>query len=184
VIEHSFSHLQHYSVHEPKRFGDRYVPQPIPTLQAVVELVKRHPECTLFIEAKRASITHFGVEPYLDALGPIVETTQEQCVLISFDDQILVAAKQRQLCPLGWVFEDWSDEALGKMDRLQPDYVFTDYADVPAQFESLPHGSWKWVVYTIDDAELALQWFRKGATLVETNNIGALIEHPLLNIVD
>ncbi len=183
VMEHPLKELQQYSVHEPKRFGNRYIPQRIPTLQAVVELIRCYPKCTLFIEAKRASIKRFGGEAFLDALCPVIETIQEQCILISFDAQFLTAAKQRQLCPVGWVFDHWGEEYLETIGQLQPAYVFTDYDEVPQQYETLPKVTGQWVVYAIDDAELALQWFHKGATLVETNNFGALIKHPALNIV-
>jgi len=178
VLQHPLSHLQEYSVHEPNRFANRYYPQRIPTLEAVAELVRGYSSSTLFIEAKRASIKHFGVETFLDALSPVIEMIPNQCVLISFDAQFVAAVKQIRICPIGWVFDDWGKESFDIIARLQPEYVFTDYAAVPAQYESLPQGAWQWVLYTIDDAELALHWFQKGATLVETNNFGALIKHP------
>lgn len=183
VMEHPLSHLREYSVHEPKRFGNRYLPQRIPTLQAVVELIRRYPKRRLFVEAKRASIKRFGVQAFLDALCPVIEPNPDQCIVISFDAQFLAAAKQRQLCPVGWVFDRWGEGSMKIIGQLQPEYVFTDHAEVPKQYETLPQVSGQWAVYTIDDAELALQWFRKGATLVETNNFGALIKHPDLNIV-
>ena len=178
VMDHPYLHLQKFSVHEPDRFGDKYLPQRIVRLQEVVDLVQGYPHRTLFIEVKRASITRFGMDVFLEVLVPIVESCNEQCVLISFDNELLFAAKHRQLCPVGWVFESWQKDSFRIMDQLQPEYLFTDYTVVPG---ALIQGSWRWAVYTIDDAELALQWFHKGATLVETNSFGSLIEHPLLN---
>ena len=183
VLEHSYLELQEYSVHNPKRFGNRYMPQRIPTLQAVAELIHRYPNRILFVEAKRASIKAFGIDTFLKCIEPVVGMIQDQCVLISFDAQCLNAAKQRRLCPVGWVFDEWSQTSLDVIENLRPEYVFTDYTEVPEQYQLLPDGSWKWVVYTIDDAELALQWFKKGASLVETNDFGTLIKHGALNNV-
>lgn len=178
VMDHPYADLKEFSVHEPDRFGDRYLPQHIARLQEVVELVHGYSRRTLFIEAKRASIKRFGAEVFLQAITPAVESCRDQCVLISFDHELLRAAKQRQLCPVGWVFEDWQETSLRIMEQLQPAYLFTDHTVVPG---ALPPGPWRWAVYTIDEAELAVQWFQKGADLVETNSFGALIQHPLLN---
>jgi glycerophosphoryl diester phosphodiesterase len=183
VMKHPLPHLQEYSVHEPTRFGNRYLPQRIPTLQAVVELIQRYPKRMLFIEAKRASIQRFGIETFLDALCPVIETIQEQCILISFDAQFLAAASQRQFCPVGWVLGHWGEESLQSIKQLQPEYVLTGYTEVPQDYETLPQVDCQWVVYSLDDAERALHWFNKGASLVETNNFGALIKHPALNTV-
>jgi glycerophosphoryl diester phosphodiesterase len=114
-------------------------------------------------------------------VAPVIKAIPGQCVLISFHRELLAAAKQRRLCPVGWVFDHWDEYTVQAIGRLQPDYVFTGYASVPAQFEVLPPGPWQWAVYTIDEAELALQWFQRGAALVETNDLATLIKHPCLN---
>jgi glycerophosphoryl diester phosphodiesterase len=181
VMDTPFSHLQQFSVHEPGRFASRYLPQRIPALQDVVDLIKRYPGRVLFCEAKRASIARFGIEAFLDAIAPVIATIPGQCVLISFQFDLLSVAKQRGLCPVGWVFDQWDEHSLPRIDRLQPDYVFTDYASVPAQWEVLPQGPWKWAVYAIDEPDAALQWFQKGASMVETNDFGEMIKHPSLN---
>jgi glycerophosphoryl diester phosphodiesterase len=183
VMDTLISLLPQYSVHEPRRFADRFLPQRIPTLQDILDLFAGHPGRTLFIEAKRASIVRFGIDTFLNAMAPLIEALPGQCVLISFHREFLVAAKNRRLCPVGWVMEKTDDHSVRAVERLQPEYVFTGYAGVPARWEHLPQGTWQWAVYTIDEAELALQWFQRGATLVETNNFAALIKHPSLNSV-
>lgn len=182
VLDCTFASLQQFSVHEPQRFANRFSPQRIPSLHAVAELIRRHSNCTVFVEAKRASITRFGIDAVLDAVFPAITAMAGQCVLISFDHELLAAARQRALCPVGWVFENWNEQSFEVIDRLQPDYLFTDHASVPRQWEILPQGPWRWAVYTIDDAQLALHWFNKGAVLVETNSFGSLVKHPSLNI--
>jgi glycerophosphoryl diester phosphodiesterase len=179
IMDQNFAQLTEISVHEPDRFGDKYQPQPISHLHEVVGLLRSYSGRTLFIEAKRASIKRFGVTVFLDAVAPVLESCGDQCVLISFNHELLAAAKQRQLCKVGWIFENWQDDSFRIMDSLQPDYLFTDYTVVPGP---LTPGPWRWAVYTIDDAELALQWFGKGADLVETNSFGVLVQHHLLNM--
>jgi glycerophosphoryl diester phosphodiesterase len=178
VMDQSYARLKEFSLHEPQRFGDKYKPQRLARLHDAVELLRSYSNRTLFIEAKRASIKRFGTEAVLNALVPVIEPCADQCVLISFDHQLLDAAKHRRLCPIGWVFENWQEDSFRIMDKLQPEYLFTDHTVVPG---ALKPGPWRWAVYTIDDAELALQWFQKGAALVETNSFGTLIQHPLLN---
>lgn len=179
VMDLTYAQLKEFSVHEPKRFGEKYFPQPIARLHDVVELLHRYPGRHLFVEAKRASIRRFGIQVFLRAIAPVIETCQDRCVLISFDNELLSAAKQQHLSPIGWVFENWEEQSYRIMEGLQPEYLFTDHQMAPA---ALPPGPWRWAVYTIEDAELALQWFHKGADLVETNSFGALIQHPDLNI--
>lgn len=183
VLDLPFSQLEQYSLHEPQRFANRYLPQRMPSLQSVVELIRGYPKRTVFVEAKRASIKRFGIEAFLNAVTVAVENLPGRCVLISFDSQLLATAKQRCLCPVGWVIENWGEGTLKLLDGLCPDYVFTDTALVPEQWEVMPNSPWQWVVYTIDEAQLALQWFQRGAALVETNDFGALIKHPSLNKV-
>lgn len=178
VMDQQYEQLKKYSVHQPDRFGDQYRPQTIARLQDVVELMVRYPNRTLFIETKRASIKRFGVEAFLQAIRPVVEPYCSQCVLISFDHEMLVGAKQMLSCPLGWVFENWGEDSFRIMEQLKPEYLFTDYSVAP---DSLAPGPWRWAVYTIDDADLALQWFQKGADLVETNSFGTLIDHPFFH---
>jgi len=183
VMDCPFAHLQQISVHEPQRFANRYLPQRIPSLQAVADAVLAFSGRTLFIEAKRASIKRFGIDAVLDAVAPIMKNLAEHGVLISYDHHILAAAQKRGLGPVGWVFENWDEQPFQILEDLRPEYVFTDYAEVPQQYPILPTGPWRWALYTIDDPNLALQWFQRGADLVETNDFGALIKHPGLNAV-
>jgi glycerophosphoryl diester phosphodiesterase len=41
-------------------------------------------------------------------------------------------------------------------------------------------GNWQWMLYDITDPELALQWAEKGADLIETGDIGGMLQHPVL----
>lgn len=178
VMQSQYSHLGDFSVHYPAKFGKKYLPQRISTLQAVLEVFQRHPTRKLFIEVKRSSIAHFGSDTIVNAISPLLAPVADQCVLISYSHEFINLANQQGLCDTGWIFENWDDDPFTIINNINPDYLFTDHTAVPADVDKLPEGPWRWGVYTIDQPELALLWFEKGASLVETNNFRKLINSP------
>lgn len=180
ILDLELAQCDNLSVHEPKRFGNKFYPQKIPTLQQIVTLFSNYPGRHLIVEIKRASIRRYGIQPIIDVLIPVIAPIQQQCMIISFHSDMIQCLADSGGVKVGYVFEDWGDETFAIIARMQPHFLFTDYTSVPATIESLPQGGWQWGVYTIDDAQTAVCWFEKGVALVETNNIGHLITQPLL----
>lgn len=178
IMQSEYSHLGDFSVHYPSKFGKKYLPQRIPTLKAVLEVFERYPNRKLFIEVKRSSIANFGGDTILSTITPLLIPVAGQCALISYNPEFIALAKAKNLCKVGWIFENWDEDPFTTIENINPDYLFTDYLAVPDNGENLPQGPWRWGVYTIDQPEVALQWFAKGASLVETNNFGKLIKFP------
>ena len=176
IYELSSIELNEYNVAYVSRFGDKYAHESLPSLIKIVELLSEWPQCQVFVEVKRASIARFGknivYESVVNVLGPILK----QAIIISFDIEFVTYAKQQGFSRIAWVFDEWHDTVKDQLFRLQPEYVFTDWECVPAEIDKLWPGAWRWVIYEIDDPQLALTWISKGAHLIETNDIGGMLK--------
>lgn len=180
LLQLNYDDLTIYSAHEPERFGARYSYEPIADLASIVQLLQSWPQVTVFVEIKRASIRHFGIEPILSRLSQALQPIQQHCVLISFDDEILRQATGFGFTRTGWVFDDWCDENIAIAEQLQPHFLFTDVDCVPPEVQGLWQGPWQWAVYEVSDPSAALMWANRGADLVETDNIFTMLQSPLL----
>ena len=153
---------------EPRRFGGLHAGVRIPRLEDFAALLARHPDARAFIELKRASLAHHGVERCLDrsldALSPVLG----RCVPISFDADAVSLARTRTGRPVGWVIDRFDDAGLKTLDALCPDFVFYDYLKLRPGEATLPPGPWRWAAYEVTDAARALAEHRRGAALVES----------------
>jgi len=66
--------------------------------------------------------------------------------------------------------------------ELQPNYLFTDEKLFARMRTAMP-GSWRWIVYHTENPERALELASQGAYMVETNDIGTLLNAPRLQPV-
>ncbi len=147
----------------------------IPRLAAFCQLLAQYPQVTAFIEIKSESITRFGLNQTIEAILPIIDTVREQSVLISFDWEAIAQIKSRRLYKTGWVIENWTETQAIMATRLQPDYLFSSIHCLPKKLDQLWSGSWRWVIYTVDDYNTALDYVKAGITLIETDTIGTLL---------
>ncbi len=150
-------------------------PTPIPRLAEFCQYLVQHPQVTAFIEIKFESITRFGLNKTIDAILPIIEAVRAQCVLISFDWELIALIKLRQMYKTGWIIEHWTEEQSAMAVRLQPDYLFSSIHCLPKKLDQLWAGPWQWVIYTVDDYAEALDYAKAGITLIETDTIGTLL---------
>lgn len=156
-------------------FGDRFASERIATLAALVDLLRANPDASAFVEVKRASIEHFGLARVLDRVLAAVEPAREQVVLISFSIPLLLEARERTTLPLGAVFDRWDERDAPAILDLVPEYVFCDVAGLPDD-EPLVHPGARVALYEVADPQLALDLGARGAELVETFEIGEMIE--------
>ncbi|MXS85167.1 glycerophosphodiester phosphodiesterase [Nitrosomonas sp. HPC101] len=148
---------------------------PIPRLVEFCRYLAQHPQVTTFIEIKSESITRFGLNKTIDAILPIIDPVRKQCVLISFDWELIALIKLRQMYKTGWIIEHWTEEQSAMAARLQPDYLFSSIRCLPEKLDQLWSGPWQWVIYTVDDYATALDYAKAGITLIETDTIGTLL---------
>jgi len=165
------------SVHEPNRLGDLFNPEPVPRLAQVMELLLRYPDSTAFVEVKEESIQHWGMEKVMDQVLSGIEQARHQCVLISDSLDALLYANNKSDYKIGWVIHRYDDDLRELADKHTPDFLICNYKRINSD---LWQGDWQWMLYDISDPELAIAWANKGAELIETRDIGGMLQHPLL----
>jgi glycerophosphoryl diester phosphodiesterase len=176
ITEFSAAEASAISAHEPARLGERFTGERIPTLSQFVALLNATPEVTAFVELKRQSIERFGVRICLEALADALRGASFDWVLISFEHEAVTLGREQLSRPIGWVLREYDDTSRVAAEALAPEYLFCDWHQLPDSAEALWPGRWKWVIYDVEDAELAQALLRRGASLIETGRIDHLID--------
>ena len=166
--------LDTIGVGETARFGAHYAAVRLARLTALASWLTQQPGVTQFVEIKRQSLRHHGMQPVVDAVMAALQPVLKQCVVISFDHACLTPARRLGATRIGWAVEAADAQIRRSAAALQPDYVFTDEKLFAHMRAALP-GPWQWIVYHTEDAERVLQLAAQGATMVETNDIGTLL---------
>lgn len=170
--------LREFSSYSPDRFLDEFKGEKIATLDEVVALIQTHPAVTLFVELKRISIEHYGVDEVLDAVIKCLKPILNQVVMISFSLDILEAIRSRYSLPVGAVIDDWNDSITIHFERLtalNPEYFFCDISTLPnaGRLELLKS---KIVTYECTDTAQAVSVLERGVDFVETFDIAKMIK--------
>jgi glycerophosphoryl diester phosphodiesterase len=126
VFELKRDDIANISVHEPKRFGNKFLPTPVPTLEQVMALLKKYTEATAFVEIKNESLDRWGFEFVMYKLQAALEASASQCVIIANSFKAMQDVKQRGLCRTGWVLKFFDEEHQKLAQQLKPDYLIRD----------------------------------------------------------
>jgi glycerophosphoryl diester phosphodiesterase len=156
------------AVGEAQRFGDEFGNVHVPLLADVVADLTRWPQVTAFVELKRQSIDHFGLDAVFDAVLPVIEPVVDRCVIISFVAEVVTEARKRTNCKTGWALRSWSEDMRKAAVDLAPDYLFCNVKRLPPQPMGLWRGPWTWVVYEIVDPFKAIKLAERGVGMIET----------------
>ena len=173
VWDRSHHELATLRAGESHRFGDRFEHEPLPSLAETVAVLDATPQVTAFVELKAESIQYFGVDVMLDAVLPIVEPLLGRAVIISFDDEIVRLARSRARFPIGWCVASYGVVSHDIARDLAPEYLLTNYLDLPSTAPPLWDGNWQWVLYEVVDPDIADGLLARGAHIIETMDIGA-----------
>lgn len=164
------------SVHEPARFGERFAGTLLPSLADIVTLFERWPDSRAFVEIKRESAEHYGVDDTVARVLDVLHPIHDRCVLISFVERAVMSARRLGATATGWVLNYYDDDARRLADAMSPDYLICDYHKFPMAPAQLWQGSWCWGSYEITDAAHALELFGRGVGLIESMEACALAE--------
>ena len=179
VLDSSYEQLTSVSVHEPKRFDTMHRPTPISKLSEVMELLNEFPNTHAYIEVKEESLEKWGHQQVIDQLLPIVSQYAKQYTIISFDLPVLNLIKEQSDLAIGWVLYNYDEESLAKANVSKPDYLIVDQAEIA--LDTPPwEGPWKWMVYGVDSAELAIKHYINGIEYVETDFLERVLTDKLL----
>ena len=130
----------------------------------------------LFVELKRESIDHFGAERIVDdvceKIAEVVARDQVAAV-ISKHDGALEKMRERSSLPIGWVVPDFSAANEARAKEMDFDYMFIN----KKRYKLWQEGHKKteqWVVYVVNDLEMANHHLDAGADMIETDRFGKL----------
>jgi glycerophosphoryl diester phosphodiesterase len=175
VFDLRASELLRIEANEPQRFGERFAGTRIPLLREVLELLKGRPDVTLFVEIKRASLAHFGLDRVVTRVLEALKPVRGQCVVISFDLAAVYRAREIDGGSIGWVLSEYDPHSRLKYEALAPDFLFCDHEKLPPS-GMLWRGPWRWGIYEVRDLPLALDLAARGAAYIETMAVSAMSE--------
>ena len=175
VFDLRASEIAQLDASEPERFGERFRGTHIPLLRDVLGLLDGRPDITLFVEIKRASLVHFGLDRVVTRVLETLKPMREQCVVISFDLAAVYRARQISGGPIGWVLSEYDTHSRLKYETLQPEFLFCDHEKLPAS-GALWRGPWHWAVYEISSMSIALALAKRGVEYIETMCVGPMSE--------
>ena len=102
IQETSFAALSQLYASEAVRFGEKFSQEPIPSLRAVLSILKQWPSVTAFVEIKTATVKQFGVNHVVQVLMAALQNVQTQYVLISYDAEVLERSREAGMSRIGW----------------------------------------------------------------------------------
>ena len=179
VFDHDYDELRKFSIHESTRFNNKHYPTPISLLSDVLALLQRYPNAKAFVEIKVQSLKYWGLKFVMDALLQLLKPYASQCIIISFNSLALRHAQKKSDIPVGWVVKYYNKKSQHKATAFQPDFLICDYKKITAE-KTLWAGDWKWMLYSINNPEVAFWYAYTGVDFIETDEIHELLASPLL----
>jgi glycerophosphoryl diester phosphodiesterase len=179
VFKESYQELSTVSVHEPKKFSEQHNPTPISRLEDFFPLLDQFPQGHAYIEVKKESLSKWGHQELLNILLPLVNQYKDQCTIISFDLEVLELIKEQSPLKIGWVLNHYNQRSLDDANRVKPEFLIIDQAQL--SLKKTPwQGTWEWMVYGVDNADLAFAHYNNGVQHVETDHLPILFNDPRL----
>ncbi len=175
ITELSREQLEKLPAYEPQRLGEEFIEEPISSLETVVEIIRRHPTVTLFVELKEESIDHFAAEVMLHNIYAVLQPIAQRAVLISFDYSIIQTSRSKGWPQVGVVLRNWIDIHSPEVQAIDGEYTFVDYKIIPLQVD-LTMLKTKLVAYEVGTVELARKLANQKVPIFETFDIQGLLE--------
>lgn len=169
----SLEQLAFYSCHEPQRFEQRFIGNPISLLKEIVPLIIQSPHVTFFVELKEESIERYGADVCLKQTQKILAEIVENIVLISFSQEAVLLAKQAGFLRTGLVLRDWLNRN-DLVTQCHADYIFVNYQRLAA--DEIIDASVPVILYEIGDKAMAQCYLQQNAFAIETFFIGDLLQ--------
>jgi len=168
IYELAAAEVERIPVCEHARLGDSFSNVYAPRLQLVMDDLQHWPDVTAFVEIKKESVNHFGVNTVLDAVLPVIEPVASQCIVIAFEQPVIEEARRRTNRPVGWALRKWDDAHRRFATEFAPAWLFCNIDKLPSAPEPLWSGPWQWVIYEVVDPAVARQLHSRGVHMVET----------------
>ena len=174
-VEHlSLAELIRTPAYEPRRLGQQFKDQRITPLTDLVALLQLHPQVSAYIEVKKEAIQFAGAQATYNSISACLAPVAGQCTIISFDQSFMALARNSGWHCCGVVLKRWKDLLSPSVKQIEADSVFIHYRKIPNKAE-LDKLNFELIVYEIDKPALAKKWLLRGASKVESFDIGGLI---------
>ena len=163
---------------ESERLGQTFQLETISPLEDLVSILTQNPAVTAFVELKDESISHCGREEMINKTAGILYEVAENTVIMSFDYQLFLKAREISWPQVGVVLERWSDLDCEIINQIEPDYIFVDQEMIPRDCDLK---SWELlqksnlVAYEIDDIQIGNNLLERGVDILETYEIGKFL---------
>ena len=165
------------------RFGKEFDDNKFTTFRKYCKWLAQHEDVTTFVEIKQESIDYLGVPVVIDEVYRRISKAEVegQCVIISFNHEVLEYTRKISSMRIGWVLPRWNEANHEILKEMRPDFMFTDKAFLPSNDEDIWRGAWQWAVYNLDDISSAIAMANRGFRFLETNQIGTLMANEALS---
>lgn len=173
VLDMAAATLEQIDVHEPQRFGKRFLGTCIPKLTDALTTLEQRREVTVFIGIGRASLVHFGHDRVVHTLVQSVRPFKSRCVIVSFDFPAIHKARMNGGSQIGWKLAAYDNHTRLKYEALKPEFLFCDREVLPPTV-SFWRGPWRWVVHEVGEIESALALGNRGADFIGTSQVRAM----------
>ncbi len=168
------------AAHYPTKFGTQFADNRFIKLADFASAMASEKQVAFFVEIKRQSVERFGADLVARRVMEAVGAIRARTVVISFNAEVLhVVRKQNKATKIGFVLRQYDDEHHKIADALQAEFLFCKTSRIPED-RLVWQGDWQWVLYNTDTVEEALDFYRSGFELLETNRIVDLLESPEL----
>jgi len=175
IHNYTWAQLQQFPAGYMEQFGDQFNKARITPLSDLVNLLSKRPDVTAFIELKRNTMEHHGRGVVLDTVIRQLKPVTNQCVIISFSLEAILAARRRHWPRVGVVFDRWKERNQKIVSEIKPEFMFCDIKGLP-WWGMLYTGRIKLAVYDIESPRLALRLAKRGVDFIETFDIGEMIQ--------
>ena len=163
----------------PERFQSEFSDNSFTTFKKYCKWMARHKDVTTFVEIKQESVDRLGIPAVMDEVHRrILSTeTESQCIIISFNHEVLKYTRRISSMRIGWVLPSWNENNHELAITLKPDFLFCDTESLPRDDNQVWQGSWQWAIYNLDDVNSAIEMANRGHRFLETNQIGTLMSN-------
>ena len=175
IQDYRYDELWAFHASEPGKFGDRFNHVHITRLAELGHFLQRHRDVTAFIELKRSSLEHFGVDTMLGLVRRALKPVLKQCVLISYALEALLTARHNGWRQIGVVIDHWKERQQEIVAAIQPQFLFCDVNDLPPAGELRIQGK-KLVIFEVAEPRVALDLAKRGVDFIETFAVGEMLQ--------
>ena len=184
VFSLTSSTVRHFNADYYSVFSGQFSGIKIPLLDHALSLLKQFPEVTVLIEIKEDSLKEYGTDYVMKHLLRDLKEIKERCYIISFNYDAVDYVQKNSDFKTGYVLHKYNNAHHEQAMKLKPDLLICNYRKLPVlndngnlPTDALWPGNWQWVLYLINEVELALTYGNNGIQFIETDHIVPFLEN-------